>query len=147
MTSQANELKKGQFQKNPEATRRAEKRKPASRNTKKKRSNLNDTTVVSKATLDEEIKEFKAIVRHIFKHEAKLAKGKWIRMENRSNVIRLNDLGIYGHQPAIKAYCHMSNEEKATITEHILKQKIANNRKAEIILVEHREKGKAKGRP
>ena len=86
---------KGQFQKNPEATRRAEKRKLASRNTKKKRSNLNDTTVVSKATLDEEIKDFKAIVRHIFKHEAKLAKGKWIRVENRSNLRRLNDLGIY----------------------------------------------------
>ena len=65
-------------------------------------------------------------------------------MENRSNLRRLNDLGIYGHQPAIKAYCQMSQEEKAKITEHILKQKIANNRKAEVLFAEHRGKGKAK---
>ena len=61
-------------------------------------------------------------------------------MENRSNLRRLNDLGIYGHQPAIKAYCQISQEEKATIVGHILKQKIANNRKAEIIFAEHRER-------
>ena len=74
MTSQANELKKGSSRKTLKQLEELRKRKLAPRNTKKKRSNLNDTTVVSKATLDEEIKDFKAIVRHIFKHEAKLAK-------------------------------------------------------------------------
>ena len=103
-------------------------------------NSTNDTTALTKATLDEEIKDFKAIVRHILKHEVKMAKGRWIRMENRSNLRRLNDLGIFGHQPAIKAYCQISQEEKALIMEHILKQKIANNRKAETIFAEYMER-------
>ena len=66
-------------------------------------------------------------------------------MDNRSNLRRLNDLGIFGHQPAMKAYCQMTKGEKAQITESILRQKMANNRKAEAIFAEHREKGKKKG--
>ena len=131
---------KGQYHKNLNATKRAEKRRRTSRNDRKSKGSLSDTTAVTKASLDEEIKDFKTIVRHIFKHEVKLAGGKWIRMENRTNLRRLNDLGIYGHQPAIKAYCQMSTEEKATIMEHILKQKVANNRKAEVIFAEHRQR-------
>ena len=106
---------------------------------------MNDTTAVTKATLDEEIKEFKSIVRHIFKHEEGQGQGRWIRMDNRSNLRRLNDLGVFGHQPAIKAYCQMTKDEKAKVTESILKQKIANNRKAEATFVEHREREKGKG--
>jgi len=108
---QADELKKDSTTKiltQPEEPTRRQ----LSRNSKKNKGNLNDTTAVTKATLGEEIKDFKTIVRHIFKHEVKLAKGKWIRMENRANLRRLNDLGIYGHQPAIKAYCQISEEEK-----------------------------------
>jgi len=110
----------------------------------KQENNLNNTTVVTKATLDEEIKEFKAIVRHIFKHEVKQGEGKWIRMDNRSNLRRLNDLGVFGHQPAIKAFCQMTKEEKTRITESILKQKIANNRKSEATFTPHQEKAKGK---
>lgn len=103
-----------------------------------------NTTVVTKATLDEEIKEFKSIVRHIFKHEVRQGEGNWIRMDNRSNLRRLNDLGVFGHQPAIKVFCQMTKDEKARITENILKQKIANNRKAEATFVEHRERERGK---
>ena len=136
----------GQYHKNLHATMRAKKRRQISRRTKKHKGSIDDVTSVTKATLDEEIKDFKMIVRHIFKHEVKLAKGKWIRMENRTHLRRLNDLGIFGHQPAIKAYCQMSPEEKTTIMGHILKQKVANNRKVESTFAEHREKGKEKGR-
>ena len=90
---------------------------------------MNDTMVITKPTLDEEIKLFKALVRHIFKHEVKYGKGKWFRMDNRSNLRRLNDLGISGHQLALMAFCQMTKSEKAQITEAILKQKIANNKK------------------
>ena len=116
------------------------KRKTTTRNVRKKDGNIDDATALTKATLEEEIKDFKAIARHILKHEVKQAKGRWIKMENRSNLRRLNDLGIFGHQPAIKAYCQISQEEKATIMEHILKQKIANNRKAETIFAEYRQR-------
>ena len=48
----------GQYLKNPAASKRAAKRKLRSRCTKNRKSNLNNTIVVTKATLDEEIKEF-----------------------------------------------------------------------------------------
>ena len=136
----------GQYQKNPAAIKRAGKRKLVSRCAKGKRSNLNNTTVITKATLDEEIKEFKSIVRHIFKHEVRQGKGKWVRMDNRSNLSRLNDLGIFGHQPAIKAYCQMTKGEKTQITESILKQKIANTEKRKSSL-QSTGKGKEERKP
>jgi len=61
-------------------------------------------------------------------------------MDNRPNLRRLNDLGVTGHQPAIKAYCQIAGHEKEKIIEAILKQKNANNKKAEAIYCEHRER-------
>ena len=96
--------------------------------------------VVTKPTLDEEIKLFKAIVRHVTKHEVKQGKGKWFKMDTRASLRRLNDLGVSGHQPAIMAFCQMTKSEKAQVTEAILKQKVANNKKAEALYTEHRER-------
>ena len=135
-----NRTEVGQHQKDPEATKRAEIRRRNSRCAKHKQGRLNDTMVITKPTLDEEIKVFKALVRHIFKHEVKHGKGKRFRMDNRSNLRRLNDLGISGHQPALMAFCQMTNsEKKEQITEAILKQRIAN-KKAETLDAEHRER-------
>ena len=78
-------------------------------------------------------------------HEVRQGKGKWVRMDNRSNLRRLNDLGIFGHQPASKAYCQMTKGEKTQITESILKQKIANNKKSGSHLCGTPGKGKGKG--
>ena len=58
---------------------------------------------ITKPTLDEEIKLFKAIVRRFMRHEVKQGKGKWFRMDNRANLRGLNDLGVSGHQLAIMA--------------------------------------------
>ena len=100
-----NRSEKGRHQKDPEATKREEKRRQKSRCAKNKKRNLSDTMVVTKPTLDEEIKLFKAIVRHVMKHEVKQGKGKWFRMDTRANLRRPNDLGVSGHQPAIMAFC------------------------------------------
>ena len=70
-------------------------------------------------TLDEELKSFKAIVRYIMRHEA----------EGRNRLRRLAKLGIIGHQPAIVAYCKVSMEERDTIIERLLKQKVGSNPK------------------
>ena len=60
----------GQRQKNPAATTRAEKRRQKARDSRNKKVNVNETTVVIKPTLGEQLKVFKAIVRHITKIEA-----------------------------------------------------------------------------
>ena len=43
-----------------------------------KKLNLSETTVISKPTF-EEIKHFKAVVRHIAKYEAEQGKAKWFK--------------------------------------------------------------------
>ena len=98
--------------------------------------------MVTKPSLDEELKLFKAIVRHVTKHEAEMGKNNWFKIDARANLRRLNDLGVSGHQPAIKVYCQMTKQEKAQVVEAILKQKTANNKKAEAIYIEHRERQK-----
>ena len=102
--------------------------------------NLNETTVVTKPTLDEEPKQFKAIVRHIMKYEADRKTAKLFMSDSRARLRRLSNLGISGHQPAIMAYCKMTKEEKDWITAAILKQKNAIKRKAEVLYEEHRER-------
>ena len=83
---------------------------------------LSETVVVSKPSSDEEIKLFKVVVRHIAKYEGEQEKTSWFQMDNRPNLRRLNDLGVTGHQPAIKAYCQITGQEKEKIVEAILKQ-------------------------
>ena len=107
-------IEKGQRQKDPEATNRTEKRQQKSRCTKSKKRNLSDIMAITKPTLDEQIKLFKAIVRHVMKHEVKQGKGKWFRMDNRANLRSLSDVGVSGHQPAIMAFCQLSKWEKGT---------------------------------
>ena len=118
-----NRSEKGHHLKNPEAEKRAEKRRLKARCAKVKKLSLNETTVVTKPTLDEEIKQFKAIVRHIMKYEAEQEKAKWFRVGSRASLRRLSNLGISGHQPSIMAYSKMTKDEKDRITEAILKQK------------------------
>lgn len=89
--------------------------------------------MVTKPSFDEEIKLFKAIVRHVTKHETELGKANWFKTDARANLRRLNDLGVSGHQLAINAYCQMTKQEKTQIVEANLKQQLANNKKAEAI--------------
>ena len=106
------------------------------------KGNHSGNTVVSKPTLDEELKTFKAIVRHITKYEIEPKAVRWFTADNRPSIRRLSNLGISGHQPAIAAYCKMTRDEKGKVTDAIMKQKVANNPKAEKQLAEHRERSK-----
>ena len=65
-----NRSEEGQRQTNQATARRAENRRQQPRSAKHQKVNLSETTVVTKPTLDEELKSFKAIVRHITKFEA-----------------------------------------------------------------------------
>ena len=120
---------RGQHQKDPEATKRAGKMRGTSRCAKAKKGNISDILVITKPTLDDELKLFKAIVRHVTRHEVKNGKGNMHRGDNRASLRRLNDLGVSGHQPAIMAFCQMAKREKTKITEAILKQKLPTTRK------------------
>ena len=100
---------KGQHQKDPETVKRADRRKLKSRCARDKRSNLTSTMIVTKPKLDEEIKLFKAVVRHIFRHEVKNGKANWFRMDSRANLRRLGDLGVSGHQFALMLF--LSDDE------------------------------------
>ena len=68
----------GQHQTNLGATKRAEKRKQKARCERSKKHDLNETTVVTKPSFNGEIKLFKAIVRHVTKHEAELGKSQLV---------------------------------------------------------------------
>ena len=59
---------------------------------KDKKLNLNETTVVTKPTLDEELTQFKAIVRHILKYDAEQGKATWFRVDTRAILRRLSKL-------------------------------------------------------
>ena len=130
---------KASTRKTLEATIRAEKRRQKARCGRTKKLNLNETIVVTKPTLDEEIKLFEAIVRHVTKHEAEQEKAKWFRADTRASLRRLSDLGVSGHQPSIMAYCQMAKSEKGQFVEAIPKQRVANNKKAEAMLEGHRD--------
>ena len=51
---------------------------------------------MSKPTLDEELKTFKAIVRHITKYEIEPKTARWFTADNRPSLRRLGNLGING---------------------------------------------------
>ena len=104
------------------------------------KGNISGTTVVTKPTLDEELKTFKAIVRHITKYETEPKAARWFTADNRPSPRRLANLGNNGHQFAIVVYCKLTGDEKVKVTDAILKQKVANNPKAEKQLAEHRER-------
>ena len=108
---------------------RKDDRKPKMpRNKKKKESESN---AVVKPTLEMELTTFKAIVRHITKHETSQHQARWFTMEARCELWWLAKLGITGHQPAIATYCKVNEEERQDVTEAILKQKVGSNSKAE----------------
>ena len=80
------------------------------------------------------------MVRHITKYESEPKATKWFQADNRPSIRRLGNLGINGHQPAIAAYCKLTGSEKEEVANAIMKQKVANNPKAEKQLAEHRER-------
>ena len=121
----------GDHIRDPEVTRRGEKRRTKATNAKDKKKREGEHTAVVRPTLDMELKTFKVVVRQITRHETSHQQAKWFTMEGRTKLRRLAKLGITGHQPAIAAYCKVDEGERQEITEAILKQKVGNNLKAE----------------
>ena len=80
------------------------------------------------------------MVRHITKYEAEPQVSKLLQADYRARLKRLGNLGVNGHQPSVAAYCELTGNEKVEIADAILKQKVANNLKAEKRLAEHRER-------
>ena len=133
----------GQHIKNPEAMRRAMERRAKARGTRIKKygkgknngkevgqRNVVHCSATIKATYDEEMKLFKAIVRHITRHELDEQQKKWFQMETRAKLRRLAMLGIAGNQPAIAGYCRIQAREQQQIVQAIVQQKIGANPKA-----------------
>ena len=125
--------------KNEEALKRAIIRRDKAKAAKEKREerksgtggkrnwNIHNTSVISKPTFDQEIKLFKAITRQIARHELNDEQTKIFQMEKRAQLRRLAPLGIEGNEPAVKAYCKITSQEKATIIEAIMQQKVGAN--------------------
>lgn len=80
-----------------------------------------------KPTLDEELAKFKAIARHIAKHEANHQQADWFKAGSRTKPRRLASLGILSHQPTVVAYCKVTDKERETIIESLLMQKAGSN--------------------
>ena len=92
-----------------------------------------------KPSLEEELAKFKAIVRHITRHEANHQQGNGFKAESRSKLRRLANLGILAHQPAVVAYCKVSDIERETILESLLTPKVGSNPKIMKIFKEMRK--------
>ena len=90
-----------------------------------------------KPSLNDEIGRFKAIVRHITRHETTREQATWFRMESRMNLKRLAKLGVEGHQPAVAAFVKMTCQERRQVTRSIMLQKVGNNPKAMKAYDEH----------
>ena len=90
-----------------------------------------------KPSLNDEIGRFKAIVRHITRHETTREQATWFRMENRMNFKRLAKLGVEGRQPAVAAFVKMTCQERRQAARSIMLQKVGNNPKAMKAYDEH----------
>ena len=83
--------------------------------------------------------KLKGIVRHIARREANHQQGDWFKTESRRKLRRLARLGILAYQPAVAAYCKVSDKERETITESLLTQKAGGNPKNMKIFKERRK--------
>ena len=102
----------------------------AKSNAKGKKKNLVSASAIVQPSMEEEVKRFKAIFRHITAHDLPNEQKAWFKAEPRMALRRLAPLGIDGNQAAIAGYCQMGEDERRRITKAILSQKIGANPKA-----------------
>ena len=72
---------------------------------------------ILKPTLDAEFARFKAVVRHIARHELHEQHADMFIMDDKAKYRRLAKLGIYGHQPGIAAHVRTTKEEEQCMVE------------------------------
>ena len=120
--------KRGQHIKDEAAIQRARVRnKGKFGSSGKKNRDVTKISATVKPTLDEELKRFKSIIRHIAKHEADEEHAGWFEMEKRTHLKRLGPLGIIGNQPAINVNVKVTEEEKKKINRSIIVQKLGTD--------------------
>ena len=122
---------------NERAEQRSSKRKMETRINERKRTK---GVAVIMPTLKEELGRFKAICRHIMRHETDGDHAQWFHMEQRYGLRRLAKLGITGNQPAISAFVQMSQQEREDVARSIYMQKIGHNVKTMKQYDEHKKK-------
>ena len=127
---------KGQHEKSPEAAERARRRKGSA-----KKGSIKDVAAIAKATLDDLLKQFKAICRYILNNDLQEDQREWFRMEARPHWRRLAMLGIEGNQPAISAFCETTKVEDEQIAGAVIRQKVGANPK---VIKAHVESTKAR---
>lgn len=84
---------------------------------------------VAKASFGEELAVFKAIVRHLDRHDLEEDQAVLFTAEQRQHLRRLRALGIKGHMPGIKAVCTLNEEERQVVAEAIASQRCGCNPK------------------
>ena len=102
---------------------RAEKRKADQASEVDLPRNYLEHVAVPKPALDVELARFKAIVRHIARHELEERYADMFIMDDGTKFRRLAKVGIYGHQPGIAAHVKTSEEEEQRIMEGLPAQK------------------------
>ena len=119
--------KGGEHVLNHEVRQRAEKRKAEQASKEDLPRNYADHAAILRLALDAELARFKAIVRHIARHELQDQDADMFTMDDNSKFRRLAKLGIYGHQPGIAAHVRTTMEEDQGIVEGLLAQKVGSN--------------------
>lgn len=74
------------------------------------------------------------------KREASIEDGPLFNAEKRDKVRKLAGLGVLAHQPAIAAYCEVTEEEMENLTRCIMQQKIGSRSKVSEIVHEFPKK-------
>ena len=90
---------------------------------------------------------FKKIIRFTVGHDQNQQQQKLFKMENRQQIRRFLDLGVLGHQPAIKAICIMTKDQYEDVAAALFQQKtgiVAKHRKIRKVAVEADERFKTK---
>ena len=121
--------KRGEHVLNPEVKQRAVNRKLEQAAREVLPKNYAEHAAIIRPALDAELTRFKAIVRHIARHELQDKQAEMFTMDDNSRFRRLAKLGVYGHQPGIAAHIKTSLEEEQDVVVSIIGQKVGSNPK------------------
>ena len=121
--------KQGEHVLDLEVRQRAGKRKAEKTSKEDLPRNYTEHAAILRPALDAELARFKAIVRHIARHELDDLQADMFMMDDCTQFRRLAKLGIYGHQPGVAAHVKTNQEEEQGIVEGLLAQKVGSNPK------------------
>ena len=90
------------------------------------------------------ISKVKAIARHITTYETDHRQTEWFKAESRLHLRRITGLGTFAHQPAVVAYCKVTDDERKIIIENFLRQKVGSSPNSIKLYKEMREANEEK---